>query len=298
MPPRRYDLIAIDLDGTLLNSSSQVTQANALAIRTAREAGAKVIVCTGRGLVECRQYLDAIGQTDPVVVAGGSIIACPVTSRVLHRFKLDQRLVTHAVQRIHSYGYPALVLKDPVEAGYDYLVVTGEADHPLDPVTRWWFQSMNVQVRFARELSDDAHPEHTVRLGACGMSGQMAQVERDLIEAFKDELHLYHFPAVVAPEHASKAGDGQVLHVLEVFDRNANKWAAIEVLARQLGIDRTRIAAIGDQINDVAMLRGAALGIAMGNAVPAAISASTRQTKTNDDDGVAHAIGMMLNGEW
>src|SRR5437868_9673128 len=110
MPDRRYDLIAIDLDGTLLDSSSRVSEANARAVRAAREAGVRVIVCTGRGLVECRQYLEAIGQADPVVVAGGSIIADPVTSRVLHRFKLDQRMVRHGVERIHSHGYPALVL--------------------------------------------------------------------------------------------------------------------------------------------------------------------------------------------
>ncbi len=294
----RYGLIAIDLDGTLLDSSSRVSPANARAVRLARESGAKVAVCTGRGLVECRQYLEAIEQVEPVIVAGGSIIACPRTSRTLHRFKLDQKMVRHAVDRIHQHGYPALVLKDPVEAGYDYLVVTGEADHPLDPVTRWWFESMDVKVRFARHLAEDAHPEHTVRLGACGMSGAMARVEQDLVETFEDEVHLYHFPAVVAPEHASTTSDGQTLHVLEVFDKNANKWSAIEVLAGMLGVERSRIAAIGDQINDVTMLKGAALGVAMGNAVPAASAVADRHTSSNDQDGVARAIGMMLSGEW
>ncbi len=298
MPGPRYELLAIDLDGTLLDPASRVTPGNIAALHAARAAGIRVAVCTGRGLVECRQYIDAIGQVDPVVVAGGSIIACPATSRTLHKFNLDQRLVRHAVDRIHSHGYPALILKDPVEAGYDYLVVTGEADHPLDTVTKWWFASMDVKVRYARLLSDDPHPEHTVRLGACGMSGAMGKVELDLNEAFRDELHLYHFPAVVAPEHASRGHNGEVLHVLEVFDKNANKWSAIEVLAGMLGVDRTKIAAIGDQINDVPMLRSAALGIAMGNAVPAARQAAHRHTLSNEHDGVAHAIGMMLSGTW
>lgn len=293
-----YQLVAIDLDGTLLDSASRVSEANVKAVARARLSGMKVIVCTGRGLVECRHYLDAIGQTDPVVVAGGSIIACPVTSRTIHHFKLDHALVGHAVGRIHSHGYPALILKDPVEAGYDYLVVTGDEDHPIDPVTRWWFQSMDVKVRYARRLSDDAHPEHTVRLGACGMSGAMARVEKDLSEAFGGELHMHHFPAVVAPDHASRDDDGQALHVLEVFDRDANKWSAIDVLARGWGIEPDRVAAIGDQINDVSMLRHAGLGIAMGNAVPAALAAADRRTLPNDQDGVAHAIDRILAGEW
>ncbi|MCG3121934.1 MAG: Sugar phosphatase YidA [Phycisphaerales bacterium] len=294
----RYELVAIDLDGTLLDSSSRVSEACAAAVRRARHAGMRIAVCTGRGLVECRQYLAAIEQADPVVVAGGSIIACPVTSRTIHKFKLDDALVRQAVDRIHAHGYPALVLKDPVEAGYDYLVVTGEHDHPLDPVTRWWFESMNVKVRYTRALTDDPHPEHTVRLGACGMSGAMAKVERDLIAEFEGKLHLYHFPAVVAPDHASRTEDGQVLHVLEVFDKGANKWSAIEVLASMMGVRKDRIAAIGDQVNDLPMLREAALGVAMGNAVPAAREVADRHTLSNDEHGVAYALDRMISGEW
>jgi 5-amino-6-(5-phospho-D-ribitylamino)uracil phosphatase len=296
--PCRYDLIAIDLDGTLLNSRSEVSDRNAAMVRAVREAGVRIAICTGRGLAECRRYLDAIGQEDPVIVAGGSIIACPRTSRTLHRFRLDDRHVSHAVRMIHDHGYPALVLKDPVEAGYDYLVVTGEADHPLDPVTKWWFESMHVRVRYARHLREDEHPEHTVRVGACGFSGSMSRVERDLIERFRDEVHLYHFPAVVAPEHASRTDDGQTLHVLEIFDRHANKWSAVEKLAGREGIAPSRIAAIGDQINDLPMLRGAGLGIAMGNAVPAARDAANRHTLHHDEDGVAHALSNILSGIW
>jgi hydroxymethylpyrimidine pyrophosphatase-like HAD family hydrolase len=298
MAPARYDLLAIDLDGTLLDTSSRVSERNIAAVRRARAAGIHIVVCTGRGLVECRQYLDAIGQVDPVIVAGGSIIACPVTSRTVHKFNLHLRMVQHAVDRIHGHGYPALVLKDPVEAGYDYLVVTGSQDHPLDPVTKWWFESMSVKVRYVRELSEDQHPEHTVRLGACGMSGSMSLVQEELLSAYRDELHMHHFPAVVAPQHASTTDDGQVLHVLEVFASNANKWAAIEVLSSGLKIEHSRIATIGDQINDVPMLKAAGLGIAMGNAVPAARQVAKRHTLVNDEDGVAHAIDRILSGEW
>lgn len=298
MSSLRYDLFAVDLDGTLLNSAGRISERNAAAVRRARAAGLRIVVCTGRGLVECRHYLDAIEQTEPVIVAGGSIIACPVTSRTVHKFNLHLDMVRHAVERIHGHGYPALVLKDPIEAGYDYLVVTGKADHPLDPVTRWWFETMSVKVRYVRDLSEDQHPEHTVRLGACGMSGSMSRVQHDLLEAYRDHLHMHHFPAVVAPEHASRTDDGQVLHVLEVFASNANKWSAIEVLSRGLGISHDRIATIGDQINDVPMLKGAGLGIAMGNAVPAAREVAKRHSLGNDEDGVAHAIDRILCGEW
>lgn len=304
---RRYDLIAIDLDGTLLNRVGEPSLANIAALHAARAVGLRVIICTGRGLVECAHVLRAIDQHDPVVVAGGSIVACPTTSRTLHRASIDQTIVSETVDALLAHDHAALVLKDPVEAGYDYLVIQGERRVPLDPVTKWWFASMNVQVRFADNLADDPHPEHTVRVGACGISGTMSKIRAILNQSLGDRAFVHHFPAVVAPDDASLVkhdhpqradAHDRKLHVLEVFDPRANKWDALQHVARQFNIQPSRIAAIGDEINDVAMLKGAALGIAMANAVPEVKAVAHKHTHHHDHDGVAHAINKLLTGEW
>lgn len=292
------ELIAIDLDGTLFDPAGAVSDENATALARARAAGIRVTICTGRGLVECQHALDRIEQSDPVVVAGGSMIACPRRKRTLHRFSIDQDVVRHATRSVLSHGHPALVLKDPLEAGYDYLVVQGPARIPIDPVTAWWFESMDVRVRYAATLDEDEHPEHTVRVGACGLSGTLSRMKLELVRCFGDDAMIHHFPAVVAPHHARTTEDGQTLHVLEVFDKNANKWSAIRTLARDWDIPDARIAAIGDEINDLPMIRGAGLGIAMGNAVPAVKEAARHQTAPNTQSGVAHAIDRILSGEW
>ncbi len=294
----RYDLIAIDLDGTLLDPMGIVSARNLSALAAARDAGIRIAICTGRGLVECRHILAKIAQVEPVVVAGGAIISDPVSGGTVHRFAIDLGMVADTVQRLITHGHPALVLKDPVEAGYDYLVVQGRERLALDPVTLWWFESMNVRVRYVADLAEDGHPEHTVRVGACGLSGTMAQIKRELEGVCGTRACIHHFPAVVAPEVARRTSDGQTLHVLELFDNGANKWSAVQVLARKLGVNPTRIAAIGDEINDESMIRGAALGIAMGNAVEVIRSAAARHTTANTDDGVATAIDQILSGEW
>jgi hydroxymethylpyrimidine pyrophosphatase-like HAD family hydrolase len=295
--PPRYSLLAIDLDGTLLDPSGQVSAGNLAALERARAAGLRIVICTGRGLVECRHILDQISQKDPVVVAGGSIISDPTTGRTIHRFAIDQSLVRRAVHHLLEHRHPALVLKDPVEAGYDYLVINGPARLPLDPVTQWWFASMNVKVRYADDLADDPHPEHTVRVGACGLSGVLAKIKHDLAQACNGEACIHHFPAVIAPEHASRF-ENETLHVLELFHTHANKWNAIQHLASRLNLPGARIAAIGDEINDESMIRGAALGVAMANAVPTVLAAAGQTTKSNAEDGVAHAIDQILGGVW
>lgn len=290
-------MLALDLDGTLLDPSGKVSPANVAAVKAAREAGMFVTVCTGRGPAECAGHIAAISQEHPIVVAGGSIISCPRTRRTLHRFSIDYRLVARAVDRFLALRCPALVLKDSVEAGYEYLVVIGKDRLPLDPVTRWWFEHMNVSVRYAETLAEDEHPEHTVRFGACGWSSRMAGLKRDLFDCFGDDAIVHHFPAVVSPVH-EKHPDGDVMHVLEVFDKQATKWSAVRWLARERGIDPSRVAAIGDELNDVDIIRSAGLGIAMGNAVPEVASVARRRTRRNDEDGVAYAIGKLLSGEW
>lgn len=298
MSRHRYDMIAVDLDGTLLDSRGRVSERNVRAIAAAREAGITVTACTGRGLVECAGALEAIAQTGPVVVAGGSILACPSTKRTLHRFALEHDFVRSACERMLAHRHAVLVLKDPVAAGYDYLVVHGEERHPLDPVTEWWFEKMGCGVRYAATPDEDEHPEHTVRMGACGLSSALARMTEDLIGSFGDRAVMHHFPCVVAPEHASRLPDGERFHILEVFSREANKWSAIRWLADREGTSAERIAAIGDEINDLPMIRGAGLGIAMGNAVPSVRDAAKRRTLSNDEDGVAHAIERILDGAW
>lgn len=295
-PTLKYDLLALDLDGTLINSRREVSQRNIEAIRRARAAGLKIAVCTGRGLVECRPILDAIDQTDPVVVAGGAIVACPVTSRTLHRFSVEPELVAAATASLLAHDHPVLILKDPLEAGYDYLVVVGERRLPIDPVTRWWFDHLGVRVRYVEHLADDEHPEHTVRFGACGIPSVMARMKQELHQAFGERISMHHFPAVVSPQPG--VAESEKLHVLEVFGAGATKWSAIQVLAGRLGIEPTRIAAIGDEVNDVAMIRAAALGVAMGNAVEQVRAVADRHTLKHDDDGVAHALDMMVAGHW
>lgn len=295
--PNAFSLLALDLDGTVFDRTGHVPADNVAAIRRARDAGFRVVICTGRGLVECIDGLVAIDQRDPVVVAGGSIIADPVSRRTIHRFNIHHELVAHAVRIVNAAGHAALVLKDPLEAGFDYLVVNPDGCE-LDPVTKWWFAKMKVNVRYAASLAHDPVPQATVRVGACGLGHVLDRARAELESTLGDNAVIHNFPAVVAPDHVKTLGSGQTLNILELFDKDATKWTAIQHLAKQWEIDAARIVAIGDEINDVSMIQGAGLGIAMGNAIPAVKSIAKHTTRRNDEAGVAHAIDQVLSGAW
>lgn len=298
-----YDLLAIDLDGTLLCSRGLVSGENREAIRRAKRAGMRVSICTGRGFNECRHIANEIEQIDPIVTAGGAILAQATTGRSLHRFNMRPALVGELVDSFNANGHAALILKDacPVnDSGlhprHDYLVVSPEGEKAIDPVTRWWFEDHGIAFKVVPALDRDEHPEHTVRVGVCGTRKATLGAARALADRFAPEVTVHHFNAVVPGVH----GDDPDAHIviLEAFDRTVSKWNAIQWLAARERIDPARIAAIGNDVNDVAMLEGAALSIAMGNAVPEARRAARVHTLGNDEHGVARAIDRILAGEW
>ncbi|MEM1330854.1 MAG: HAD family hydrolase [Planctomycetota bacterium] len=316
-PSCRYNAIALDLDGTLLGPGSRVLEENTRAVHRAIDAGLRVVVCTGRGLRECLFALEAMGLDGPAVVAGGSMIADPVGGGTIHRFPIHDSIVRTAVDRLIDLGHPALVLKDRSASGFDYLLVRGQAGLELDPVSRWWLDEMEVGVREVATLDEDDHPEHTVRVGACARAATLRSVRAALVEGFGDRVMVQHFKAVVAPpETIAAAGvepedgilvgaaDGytaegdNAVHILEVFDAMAHKWSALSWLLEGWKIPPRRVAAMGDEVNDLTMIRAAGLGVAMGNAVDEVRAIADRVAEPNHEAGVARSIDRVLSGEW
>lgn len=299
----RYDLIAVDLDGTLFGPDGKVSPANRQAVRLAREAGVEVVICTGRGVNESRTAITAIDahlpakgrDVAPIVVAGGAMVADARTGRTLHRWPMGKTLVERLCQHFKHAGRAPLVLKDRDAAGFDYLVVnTGPIEYP----TQWWFEVMDVEVKFIDDIMNDPHPEHTVRVGFAALTPDMQGLAESVQREFGHETTVQHFSAVAGINGGPQGVRDDGVQLLEVFDRQVNKWTAVHQLAHGQGIPRERVAAIGDEINDIALIDGAGLGIAMGNAVPEVKKVAQQITAGHHEDGVARAIEKLLSGEW
>lgn len=309
MPEPKYDILALDLDGTLLGPDGRVSDANAQAVERARRAGIEVVLCTGRGYRESGEAIQAIRadriaagrSVAPVVVSGGAMIVDASTSRTLHRWPLDPGMAAEVCDLFASMNRAPLLLKDFDAAGYDYLVINSG---PIEPPTQWWFEHMPVEVRFISSLDDDEHPEHTVRVGFAASTSVMTEMAAAVRAQFGRRAVIHAFAAVSSAEDRVGAdgkpivGKDENIHLIEVFDAQVSKWTAIHRLALEQGIARERVAAIGDEINDLAMIEGAGLGIAMGNAIDEVQRAAQRQTLHHADHGVAYAIDKILTGEW
>lgn len=284
-------MICIDLDGTLLNSQGAINEADLHAVQAAVDAGVRVMPCTGRSWCESRHVLHGFPfspLSDTGVFVTGAAVSDLADGRTLDLCAMDPRLVLEVVEHLWDLPEAVLVCCDANLAGHDYLI-TGRGQ--VSANTKWWFETTGVTVRHNSNPSlDDLR--HTLRVGIVAAGPRMEQTSRRVRAAFGPRVAVHHFAAVQKPD------PDQTVHILEVFAAGVDKWRGLSWLAQKDGIAPEQIAAIGDELNDVAMLSQSGCGIAMANATQAAIHAADRVTRSCDEGGVGHAIESLLSGRW
>jgi len=282
----RYRLIAIDLDGTLLSPDGTVSPANRAALARARDAGALIVPCTGRAWHESHRAIDGVAGLGRGVFVTGAMVNDIHTGRTLEARPFEPTVAARIVEIIADLPEALLVFRDRDKAGHDYLV-TGRGR--LQDNTRWWFEHTAAKVHEDRAPADWSH---CVRVAVVSRNGCLPDAQARLSAELGGRVESHCFGGIPRQDRH------EPVHILEVFPGGVSKWAGIRAVAAHHGVPEDAIAAIGDEINDVPLLRGAACGVAMGNAVPATAAVADHHTLTNTEDGVAHAIDRMLAGDW
>lgn len=279
-----YRFLAIDVDGTLLDTSDRLPPANREALHRAHEAGLFVCLCTGRCYAETRPVMDRIGlDLDAAVCVFGAIVNDARTGETLHRWPIPQRTARRLIEFFSARGHSVFVLQDPTEAPTDYYIVNGVRETVA--VDRWLAQAPTTCHRVADWPADAPEP---VRIGVIEQPEYAPALAAELTAAFGPNEVKSN--TIFAPNYG--------LHVVECFAPHVNKWHAIERLARDRGIHAAEVVAVGDDVNDIEMIRSAGLGVAMGNAVEAVRAVARVRTGTNNEAGLAAVVNRMLDGEF
>jgi Cof subfamily protein (haloacid dehalogenase superfamily) len=277
-----FRLLAVDVDGTLVNSRQELPEAHRDALHRAHEMGVKVCICTGRSVAETRDVIGSVGlDLDDGVFTFGAIVSELPSGRTLHRTGMDEPLAGRVVSHFADRGHPVLVLYDPNEAGRDYRYLPGSRD--VEAYERWIDMAPATVERLDAWTPVDALP---VRIGVIvepvDADAAIMSLEREFSAG---ELK---FNSIYAPNYR--------MQVVECFAPQVNKWYGINLLAEDLEISPSQVVAVGDDVNDLEMIRHAGVGVAMGNATAAIKRAARWQAPSNDEGGLAAVVEAMFDG--
>jgi len=276
----RFRLLAIDIDGTLVNTRDELTPATRAALTRAGEAGIQVVLATGRRYSRTLHLVEPLGIDVPLVTASGALVKDPRDHRTLFCAAFGPGVLVRMLEVIAGRGYEPVLCGDTFLEGFDFYLARAEVKSPE------LGEYLRVNADCGRIVPDMlANPPRGVFSGfAMGTRAEM----RDLQDALRRELpgrlssHVLRSPKYTG-------------FMCEVAPAGVTKWSAIRRLAAGWGIDDAAICAVGDDVNDIPMIRAAGLGVAMGNALPEVKAAADCIAPSQDDDGLVRVVEWLLN---
>ena len=268
-------LIALDLDGTALDPAGELRPAVLRAVGEAQAAGIRVTLCTGRRHRTSFPAIQALELPGPAVVQNGVVIKDGPTGRTLERRGLDAGVYDQAVRAYRRVGSPLVFVDEPQTDFFYEAFDPNSRTHDFQAEYLSDHGSSGTQVESLTERPSDA-----VVMISC-------MADTDGLSELRSELASKLAGRAITHQIQNKNYRGEIL---EVVSPRAGKWAGIEWVCKQEGIDPRDVMAIGDDHNDAEMIEHAGLGIAMGNAVEAVKAVADVVGPTNADDGVASTI--------
>ena len=276
-------LLAIDLDGTLLNARGGVDAETKPLLDALRDRGCEIVVSTGRIHSECVRFLHSLELDGVMIGSAGALISDVATGRTLQRNVIPDRILRGFLKDLVAHGHLIQLLQDRFTASHEYVLLGDASPHPA---TSWWLDHHGLTFERTTSL-DELDLSHVLRANVITDGHDLADMVEDMSHAYGDSLVMRHWQAVTAE-------DSKDAWMLEVFDRGVDKWSALEHLIEQRSIAASDVAAIGDGLNDIGMIEGAGRGIAMGQAGVPLRSVSDHVVSPRDQGGLTEALRLIL----
>lgn len=274
----RTRLLALDIDGTLLDPYGALTDVAREAVAAARRAGLAVVLCTGRRFRTALPIAQALELEGPIVVNNGALVKDLASSRTLYHHYLPAEVYPEVLALARSVG-PPLVYVDAYPEPTDFLTERSEQAHPFQ---REYLRDHGAHCREVEDLAAEDRSD-VIMTSLMGDAATLDALRTRAEGGLGRRVHTH----VIQNKNYQGA-------ILEFLSPQSGKWSALARVAAQAGIALEAIAAVGDDVSDVEMLRRAGFGIAMGNAVEAARAAAGFVARSNAEGGIAEAIERVL----
>ncbi|WP_088840789.1 sugar-phosphatase [Listeria sp. ILCC797] len=260
-------LVAIDIDGTLLNDEHEITEGVKKAILALREKQVKVVLCTGRplsGIEKSLKELDLFHSGDVAITMNGAVTLATETREVIVETTLEKA----DLQRIFDFCAP-------FQAHVTYFDTTNMyVPHEEISILTCQDSLLLNTALYYQPVEKAANDIQIPKIMLLDEPEKIVEVMQNLPAELKNDYYIVR----------------SVPYNLEFLHKNVSKGEALKTLSAKLGIDAREVLCLGDAENDITMMEFAGTAVAMGNATQHVKQLATFVTKSNNEDGVRHAL--------
>ncbi len=264
--PFSYKLAAIDLDETLLGRDHLISARNARAVRAMTELGVLCMVASGRMHEATTRYAEELGLTGPIISYNGAMVKEVATGEVWHHVRVPAEPAAEVIDFCAEHGLHLNFYLN------DHLYVSERGE---------WAEFYLRQTGSPMEAIGDLRSLRGQEPTKMILINNPAKTD-ELLGRFRAQFGERLYITKTNPEY------------LEFMNPAASKGAALELVARRLGIEQREVIAFGDGHNDIPMIRWAGLGIAMGTGKQEAMTVADRIAPPFDEDGFGMIVEELL----
>jgi Cof subfamily protein (haloacid dehalogenase superfamily) len=276
--PVSYQVLALDIDGTILDPYGSLPAAVRDSVAAARNRGLWVILCTGRRFRTALPWARELELEGSIVVNNGTLVKDIQSGETLRHAYLPIDEYAAVISFIRRRGSP-LVYIDTYHDHIDLLTERCSQTHAYQR------EYLNDNTDFFRTV-DDLHRQprsDVIMVSTMADEATLTEMREEARAEFGDRLRTHTL--------INKNYQGLIL---ELLSPKSGKWPALEAITAEAGVAPEEIIAVGDDTNDIEMIRRAGLGIAMGNAAEEVKRSANRVVRSNAEGGVVEAIEQAL----
>lgn len=272
----------LDIDGTVTDSRHEIRPDTLAALRRVREAGIDLLLATGRRYRDALAVAERLELGGPIVTASGALVKRIDDHVTLFCASFAPGTLGMVLGVIDARGCDPILYSDSFHEGYDFHC-RGVREPGAGPPGVAEYLARNAHLACVDADLLSAPPEGIFAGFTMGSRDAMLALERDLHDACPGSLSTH---VIRSPRYRD--------WMCEIAPEGVTKWSGVAAIAA--GIPASAICAVGDDVNDLPMIRAAGLGVAMGNAAEEVRGAADLTVGANDDGGIAELVDLLLAG--
>ena len=283
-----YKLVAIDLDGTMLNQYGIITEKTKEIIRKVQKKNVEVMIASGRAITSVKRFAKEINSKKYFISGNGAITYDVENNKILYEniLKKQKALQIIKICEENSIYYNVYTENGIIAKNLNYNTLYYYKDNLTKP------DENRTHINLVEDVYNyiDEKDEKILKIMICD---EHKSVFNSIVRRLKEISEIEVLEVSHMSRKIIKQGTEEIAleyFYTEVSAKDVDKWNALEEVINLMNISKEEVITIGDNANDIKMIKNAGLGIAMGESAPYVKQCADKITLSNDEDGVAIAL--------